>query len=128
MDILTTSMIISLIGLGLCVILLGIQEKTAICQKLANHAYTRYNGHMIPKRLKLFNKDDRKAGEILLYLSRCADACKKIPTPEGIQLEFKVSSSTKPAAKRLKVVEQITIDTIRNIDDIVDRAARKKKK
>lgn len=84
------------------------------------------------------NKDSRKSAEVLLYLSRCADAVKKVPIPEGFKLEFKLASLTKAAGTRLGKVKGIidvytdgfiegARESLKDLDSALERASRKKK-
>lgn len=77
------------------------------------------------------NKDDRKAADVLLYITRCAKAVAAIPVPEGMKLNFSLEPLVTKATKIIKRAREIHDDLtaeLAKVDASVENASRKKTK
>lgn len=81
------------------------------------------------------NTDDKKAADVLLYMSRCNKAVENIPVPEGMKLIFQLVPKGAKAIKVAKLVnemhtkisEQLS-QALNQADAASERSSRKVKK
>lgn len=68
------------------------------------------------------SKDDKKAAEVLLFMSRCSKATEKIPVPGGMKLLFQLVPKGATAAKVARLVQKMSDDMTQQLNKALDQA------
>lgn len=87
------------------------------------------------KALTNMSQADKKAAEVLLFMSRCSAATEKIPVPEGMKLMFQLVPKGAEASKVAKLVQKMNDEmtsqlnkALNQADASAERASRKSSK
>lgn len=73
-------------------------------------------------------KTDKQGADILLYLSRCANAIKNVIAPNGIKVNISVEALGAQPKKATQKAKEINADIntqLNQVDASADRASRK---